>query len=65
MVLSEDDNPLPMHLSQFLRQTGPFQIQVVRQLLTVKRNIKFRGMFLQRDSIQITRILPLALFGAV
>ena len=53
MILSDGDQTVPLHLSKLLGQGASLQIQVIRQLLTVEGNIKFVGVLLERDCIQI------------
>ena len=45
MVFPAFDDPFSSHSRQFLGHVRAFKIQVIRQLLSVEWNIKFRGVF--------------------
>ena len=53
VVLPALQDPVLLHPREFLGHVGPFQIQVVGQLLPVKRNVEFRRMLLKGNGIQI------------
>ena len=55
MTFPAFDNPILLHTRQFLGHIGAFKVKIVCQLLPVKRDIKFRGMFLQGYGIQIRK----------
>lgn len=55
MVFSALDEAFFFHASQFSGKARPFQIEIVGKLLTVKWDIKFAGLFLQRYRVQIRK----------
>ena len=55
MLLTDSDNAIPLHFSQFFGQCASLDIQVIRQLLAVKGNIEFAAVLLQGNRIEIRK----------
>ena len=53
MVFPETDKSFFLHAAQFLGKCGPFQIQVIGQLLAVKRDVKLPAPFLEGNGIEV------------
>ena len=53
MVFSAFDDSLTLHFPQLFGHICSFQIEIISKLLSVKGNVKFHGVFLQRNGIKI------------
>ena len=62
MTLLKVNQTIFFHLRQFLGHIRPFQIQIIRQLLAVKGNIKLPAVLLKGDRTQICQDSPAGAF---
>ena len=54
MIFSAGYQTIFLHFTEFLRQSAALQVQIIRQLLAVKRNIKFPAAPLQRNGVEVS-----------